>query len=259
MAVEDEGVQEEPDTLNRDEEVLEPIVDREVEDWEMFLETSNGKVKIGDDQPPGEMERPTIRKVEVGFTKNVEKILSELQAPLEVTYTVDPREVTGNLDAWKPAIEKEVSNVSVAILRLLPGSTERAEWVRTPGARRLPAKLVFTVKPGDVPDPADRSTWYKRKVRLVVCGNYANADHSDLYSETAPSESVRMGLVYSRRRNWMVALVDVVAAFLRTPLDRSKGAPTIIVTPPRLLERFNLLQDGELWTRFFSKWFFQQD
>ena len=52
MAVEDEGVQEEPDTLNRDEEVLEPIVDREVEDWEMFLETSNGKVKIGDDQQP---------------------------------------------------------------------------------------------------------------------------------------------------------------------------------------------------------------
>ena len=247
MAVDEEGVQEEPDTPNRDEEDLEPIVDREVEDWEMFLETSNGKVKIGDDQQPWESEEPIIRKVEVGFTKNVEKILSELQGPLEVTYTVDPREVTGNLDVWKGAIEKEVSNVSVAILRLLPGSIERAGWVRTPGAQRLPAKLVFTVKPGDAPDPADRSTWYKRKVRLVECGNYANADHSDLYSEMAPSESVRMGLVYSRRRNWMVALVDVVAAFLRTPLDRGKGASTIIVTPPRLLERFNLLQDGELW------------
>ena len=93
----------------------------------------------------------------------------------------------------------------------------------------------------------DRATWYRRKARLVVCGNYATSDGSDLYSETAPTESVRMGLLLSRRRRWIVGLIDIVAAFLRTPLDWSKGAPTVVVTPPRLLERLSLISHGELW------------
>ena len=45
----------------------------------------------------------------------------------------------------------------------------------------------------------------------------------------------------------MVGLIDVVSAFLRTPLDYEAGAPTIIVSPPRLLERFSMISEGELW------------
>ena len=190
---------------------------------------------------------PSVKKVEVGFTRGIEKILSELQGPLEVTYNVDPREVAACLEEWKPAIEKEVNGIMVAVQRLLPGTEECKEWLKRPNAQKLPTKMVFTVKPGEAPTMDDRKSWYRRKARLVVCGNYATNDGSDLYSETAPTESVRMGLLLSRRRRWIVGLIDVVAAFLRTPLDWNKGAPTVVVTPPRLLERLSLISIGELW------------
>ena len=240
-------VEEEPP---EDEQVnyIQDGGDSEMEDWDMFMEVEDGLVKIADNEDAmGDQQVPGVFKVEVSYTKDVEQILRDLQGPLEVTYTVDPREVQQHLELWRPAIEKEVSSVEVAICKLLPGSKTRTEWLHRPGAQRLPTKLVFTVKPGSSPDPSDYNTWYKRKARLVVCGNYASADGSDLYSETAPSESVRMGLVYSRRKKWMVGLIDVVSAFLRTPLDYEAGAPTIIVSPPRLLERFSMISEGELW------------
>ncbi|CAE7334978.1 GIP [Symbiodinium sp. CCMP2592] len=227
---------------------VDDIGDTDLEEWDMFVEQDDDLIKVGDsEEPPIEMKEPVLRKVEVAYTSNVEEILSKLTSPLEVTYTVDPREVHQHLERWRPAIEREVASVAVAICKLLPGTSQRSEWIRRPGAQKLPTKLVFTVKPGSNPDPADPSTWYKRKARLVVCGNYASADGSDLYSETAPSESVRMGLVYSIRQKWMVGLIDVVAAFLRTPLNHEEGAPTIIVTPPRLLERLSMTLEGELW------------
>ncbi|CAE7219055.1 GIP [Symbiodinium sp. CCMP2592] len=197
---------------------VDDMAETDLEDWDMFVEAEDGLVK----------EELALQKVEVTYAKNVEEILRNLGSPLEVTYTVDPREVQQNIELWRSAIEREVASVAVAICKLLPGTPQRAEWMRRPGAQKLPTKLVFTVKPGSNPDPADASTWFKRKARLVVCGNYASADGSYLYSETAPPESVRMGLVYSIRQKWMVGLIDVVAAFLRTPLIYEEGAPTII-------------------------------
>ncbi|CAE7691320.1 GIP [Symbiodinium sp. CCMP2592] len=224
------------------------VDDTDLEEWDMFVEADDGLVKVGTSEGmPTDQEELALQKVEVTYTKNVEEILRNLSSPLEVTYTVDPREVHQNIELWRSAIEREVASVAVAICKLLPGTPQRAEWMHRPGAQKLPTKLVFTVKPGANPDPSDPSTWFKRKARLVVCGNYASADGSDLYSETAPSESVRMGLVYSIRQKWMVGLIDVVAAFLRTPLNYEEGAPTIIVTPPRLLERLSMILEGELW------------
>ncbi|CAE7210799.1 GIP [Symbiodinium sp. CCMP2592] len=216
--------------------------------WEMYLDVDGGKVKIGDDETEHrEQPRPRFMKVEAGFTKNVEAILQELKGPIEVTYNVDPKEVADNMGLWMGAIQKELDGVSVAIKKLLPNTEERVKWMRRPGAQKLPAKFVYTVKPAENPDSADKATWFKRKARLVVCGNYASPDQSELYSETAPSEAVRAGLVMSRRRKWMIGLIDVVAAFLRTPLNPEDGSPTIIVTPPRLLLRLNLIVEDELW------------
>ena len=106
--------------------------------------------------------------------------------------------------------------------------------------------MVFTIKPGDHPTE-EPSSWYKRKARLVVCGNFAAPDQADLYSETAPSEAVRAGLTMAQRRKWQVGLIDIIQAFVRTPLRPEAGDPTVVVAPPRLLERLNLVVVGELW------------
>ena len=110
------------------EQTASDIVDSEIEEWDMYLELNNGMVKIGDESGSSIDAQPMLSKVEVCYARGIEKILSELRGPLEVTYTVDPREV-------------------------LPGSDTKAEWLHRKGAQRLPTKFVFTIKPGDSPQP----------------------------------------------------------------------------------------------------------
>ena len=215
-------------------------------DWTMYLDLNPGMAKLTDStQFPQEL--PQARKTEVVYTPDIENVLSALSGPLDVTYTVSPADVMAHLERWKPAIEKELKSIEVAIERLTPGSEARKRWLNRPGAQRLPTKFVFTVKLNDRAVITDPATWYKRKARLVVCGNMAAEDGAAVYTETAPAEAVRAGLTLATRYKWTVAVLDVVAAFLRTPMNRSAGDPIVVVQPPRLLETMGLVVPTELW------------
>ena len=223
-----------------------PVSNEEVSqdsEWAMYLDLSPGEVEIGTSSE----SYPQVYKTEVTYTYNVEEVLRNLTGPLDVTYTVSPDEVMKNLEAWRPAIMKELKGVEEAIVKLTPGSESRQQWLRTPGVQRLPTKFVFTVKPNDKADPQSSSTWYKRKARLVICGNMATNDGSQVYTETAPAEAVRTALALTSRYRWHVAILDVVAAFLRTPLGRSARDPVVVAQPPRLLEVLGLSVKLELW------------
>ncbi|CAE7271935.1 unnamed protein product, partial [Symbiodinium sp. CCMP2456] len=215
------------------------------EGWTMYLDLDPGMVKIADDLEPAVV--PKLQKAEVGYTRNIEQVLEKLTSPLEVVHNVSPDEVMSNLEAWRAAIVKEVKGIEVAIERLLPGSDARKQWVNTPGVQRLPMKFVFTVKPHDGAVQDDRATRYKRKARLVICGNMARAEDTSLYAETAPAEAVRTALTIASRNHWLVAILDVVAAFLKTPLGRQSSDPVVIAQPPRLLETLGLVERFELW------------
>ena len=215
------------------------------EEWDMYLQAEEGMVKL---RPEVQAQlRPRVAKVEVNYTPNIEEVIGELTSPLEVTHTVDPRDAMANLPLWKEAIEKEFKAVEVAIARLRVGTQERERWLRNPKAQKLPTKLVFTVKPNSKANVEDRSTWVKRKARLVVCGNYAASEAMSLYTEAAPSEAVRTALVIARRRGWSVGIIDIVSAFLRTPIGTHSDDPVIVATPPRLLQQLDLIESQELW------------
>ncbi|OLP94859.1 hypothetical protein AK812_SmicGene23091 [Symbiodinium microadriaticum] len=93
-----------------------PAALQEEEEWDIYLDLEDGQVRFGGEFGLAtELEEVALRKTEVTYTPNVEKILEELEAPLEVTYTVDPREVLGHLSLWEAAIRKEVSGIEVAI------------------------------------------------------------------------------------------------------------------------------------------------
>ena len=215
------------------------------EEWQMYLDLSPGLVQVASS---GSMNvGPKIQKAEVGFTRDIENVLEGLSAPLDVVHNVSPDEVMANIEAWKPAIVKEMQGIEVAIERLCPGTESRRRWLNLPGAHRLPMKFVFTIKPNDGAKLNDRLTWYKRKARLVICGNMAKAEESSLNAETAPAEAVRMALTVASRNKWLVAILDVVAAFIKTPLGRLPTDPIIIAQPPRLLEALGLSMPMELW------------
>ena len=212
-----------------------------------YLEIDKGWVCIDPLLEKPLPEAPSAKKVEVGYTRNIEKLLSELASPLEVTHNVHPDEVVANIEAWEPAIRKEVNSVSVAIQKLLVGTEERNRWFARPGAQRLPAKFVFTIKPRDDAVTTDPTTWFKRKARLVVCGNMATNECGSVYTEAAPAESVRAALVMTVKNSWVIGVLDVVTAFLRTPIGETKGDPVIMIQPPKLLERMGITSSWELW------------
>ena len=74
----------------------------------------------------------------------------------------------------------------------------------------------------------------------------ASVSGADTYSGTAPAEVVRIALVLARKFGWIPGIVDIVSAFLKTPLI-GDDAPQIVVQPPRVLEKALLVPVGELW------------
>ena len=56
-----------------------------------------------------------------------------------------------------------------------------------------------------------------------------------------------MALTVAVRNQWLISVLDVVSAFLKTPLGRSATDPIVIAQPPRLLEALGLSERFELW------------
>ena len=117
-----------------------------------------------------------------------------------------------------------------------------------------PSKFVFTVKPPDPPAQEDLlhaaregQANFKRKARLVACGNYAPGTGSEVYASGAAAETLRCFVVISSKRRWLLGPLDVTSAFLLTPIPKGNGFPVFALTPPRLLVRLGLAQGGELW------------
>ena len=237
---------------SRTDTVVEPGVNVSMYSGEVYLDLNHGgdapdmaRLCMGEEEHVP-LDGHSLYKAEVGYTREVERVIRNLTGPLEVVHNVDPVEVLENIQVWIPAIEKELKAVAHAVDKIPRGDERHSALLRSAKVQRLPTKLVFTVKPGDNPQPEQPESWFKRKVRLVACGNLAAASSMDTYSGTAPAEVVRIALVLANKFGWIAGIVDIVSAFLRTPLI-GDDAPQIVVHPPKVLERASLIPVGELW------------
>ena len=118
----------------------------------------------------------SMKKNEVTFTRNVEGLLEELQAPLAIVHTVHPGEVEQYFERWRKVIIKEIDAIAHATVILPEGSELRQEWLAKEGRQVLPMKLVYTVKPPAANEDGEYEAWFKRKARIVICGNLAEED-----------------------------------------------------------------------------------
>ena len=75
---------------------------------------------------------------------------------------------------------------------------------------------------------------YKRKCRIVICGNLASHRPEEVYTNTAPAEIVRSALAIARRYGWNLGILDVIAAFLQTPFAELAGAPLVYGNPAQV-------------------------
>ena len=175
------------------------------------------------------------------FTPNVEELLGELTSPLKVVHNVSPSEVRRHLQDWIPASTAEVQAlVDMKAIRRLTGA-EAVRESKVPGTQVLPAKTVYTVKPGS------GGKYYRRKCRVVGCGNYElKAGGLDVYASGIPADVLRSCLVEASARDFKAFITDIKNAFLLAPIPQEERT-RILLRPPKILELMQITQPGELW------------
>ena len=170
---------------------------------------------------------PAVRRIdESSFTPNVEDLLAGLTAPLDVVHNVSPAEVRQHLAKWRPAAKAELDTFdSMRVVRRFFGEDARA-ILRDPAIEVIPGKAVCTVKPGEP---------YKRKFRVVSCGNFAKSTaESQLYAGGAGAESLRALLVHAGGCGRRAYGLDVKSAFLLAPIPTTVTKRYAMRPPPSL-------------------------
>ncbi|CAE7462041.1 RE1, partial [Symbiodinium pilosum] len=171
-----------------------------------------------------------------------ERLLELLEGDLQVVHTVPLQQVRPVVNRWHAAISKELNN-------LIKGGTleeisrEEARRLERQGVLRLvPSKGVYTLKP-----PGEGDTKYKRKYRLVLCGNFAAPEEQfgSLYAGGASAETFRTVLVVAAQRKWQGATADITGAFLLAPWPEHLHRYAVV--PPRLLIENNYIAEEAFW------------
>ncbi|CAE7447103.1 RE1, partial [Symbiodinium sp. CCMP2456] len=172
----------------------------------------------------------------------VEKILEALPGPLEVVHNVSLPEARRYLERWKGAILKEVDAlVSSGTVRRL--SAEKARELKSKGMIILPGKAVFTAKPPSDPNDA-KAGKYRRKCRIVVCGNYLPADKANVYASGTSADGLRLSVAFAVTRSWRAGATDIANAFTLAPMP---GDKLFGMTPPTVVAAAGGAAAGEVW------------
>ncbi|CAE7208296.1 GIP [Symbiodinium sp. CCMP2456] len=219
----------------------------ELDQWDMYMPLGEG----APDTVPKVLlaccdGAPAVAKTEVTYTKNIEHLLSNLSAPLTIVHTVDPSEVTASFDQWEQAAIKEIKSFGSASKKVFSTDPEVLQDLKSGRAKLVPMKGVYTVKPPSA-ESIEKGEWFRRKVRIVACGNMMAETGEDTYAAAAPAEVVRSSLSVSSRMDWDAAVLDVTAAFLQTPLSEVQCKQRILGQPPRAMVRAGLCDEKELW------------
>ena len=193
-------------------------------------------------------------------TSEVEEMLQALVEPIDTVHGVELQEVKRHLAEWQESIQKEIEVLETSgTLRRLP--LQEAKRLADAGEIVLvPSKTVHTVKP---PSGGSGNQLYKRKTRMVICGNRVS-NEVEVYTAAANAESVRVALSLAARRRWFGAVTDVNSAFTLAPMNEAEvkygiTVPKVVVeagaVPPNtayLVDRvfYGLREAPRLWGSF---------
>ncbi|CAE7744641.1 unnamed protein product [Symbiodinium pilosum] len=162
-----------------------------------------------------------------------EKLLESLENDLQVKPVVS---------RWNAAIRKELDNLFQGGT-LIEISRDEARRLERQGVLRLvPSKGVHTLKP-----PVGKNERYKRKYRLVLCGNFAAPEEQfgSLYAGGASAETFRTVLAIAAGRGWQGATADITGAFLLAPWPEHLHRYAVV--PPRLLVDNGYVAENAYW------------
>ncbi|CAE7214330.1 RE1 [Symbiodinium microadriaticum] len=228
---------------------------------DMMEQTAEAITSQEEDREINLLKGMQVEQQEMDGIDDIEKHLSELTSDLQVVLNVPLDQVKRNLPLWVPSIDKELEtlfkNGDNGTLRRITMKDAR-ERERRGELVIVPSKLVFTCKPpnqGAAPKAQDvskgkeaRAKW-RRKCRLVLCGNFAERpegqSQAELYAAGASADSMRVALVLASACYWAGAGSDIQGAFLLAPWPKHMRRYAIV--PPKTLILAERATETEAW------------
>eukprot|EP00971_Amphidinium_carterae_P131969 2614025-Amphidinium_carterae.2 len=135
---------------------------------------------------------------------------------------------------WKTALQSELASLDDNRV-FYKITADRAQELQRAGAASVPARLVLVLKPDD--------GGFKRKARIVACGNFIG--QYEAYDVSNLDAAVfRAVLQVAARKEHRVGVLDIRTAFLNAEIEPGR---MVIVRPPGLLKDFGLQNPGEAW------------
>ncbi|CAE7494563.1 TY2B-C, partial [Symbiodinium pilosum] len=190
------------------------LVEREAEKVEFSITQMLDQAARRLSQQDRAMLRVCLKAASETNEPDYEDLLESLEGELQVVHTVPLSQVKPVVDRWHAAIRKELDNLFNGGT-LVEISREEARCLERQGVLRLvPSKGVHTLK-----TPANKNEKYKRKYRLVLCGNLAAPEEQfgSLYAGGASAETFRTVLAVAAGKGWLGATADITGAFLLAP------------------------------------------
>ena len=180
------------------------------------------------------------------------KLLKKAEAQEEEilqTKIISPQEMIRDLSLWDAAIKSEMDSLFVQKEALKKITKEEKEDLlkKHPEVTILPSKLVITRKPGG-----------RRKIRIVVCGNYAERQEGEeLSARGSDTISMRIAIKTAMQAGWEGAAADIRTAFLNAPIQAEEAdmdESTVLIAPPYLLTKLGYTDPNECWMALKAIW-----
>ncbi|CAE7395925.1 GIP [Symbiodinium natans] len=217
-----------------------------------MLEDSNSRINVARDNVQKVFLKVANLTAE-NKVADVEEHLNNLKEDLKVTLDVPLEQVKQNLEKWMEAIGKELQNLEKNTGALERISMDEARRLEGEGRLRLvPGKMVFTIKPVNEPRPTSSSPMaprWKRKARMVICGNRIDLEHDHvkdlLYASGATAESLRVALCIATLAGWRAGSTDITGAFLLAIWPSDK--PSYGVLAPKILQQGGFITSEEIF------------
>ena len=121
------------------------------------------------------------------------------------------------------------------------GAATRFSTEQTRELLVLPGKAVFTVKPPIDPDGPEK---YRRKCRVVVCGNFLPSQGQNVYALGTSADTLRIAVALAEKMKWCIASTDMTNAFTLTPMPLEL---MYALTPPTIVVPAGAAAPGGTW------------
>ena len=138
-----------------------------------------------------------LSKVKARIHKTTQKYGIEIPTSVENAYEIDTK---NNNDLWQKAIDKEMTNVSVAFQVLEEGEKAPPGWSKASGLIVFDIKMDFT-----------RTAWW------VLDGHRQSDPEGSTYAGVVSRESIRIAFTYAALNELDVCAADIRNAYLQAP------------------------------------------